>query len=65
MVAMNEQAYMRLGWLAGHKVQQVTVVRKFLFLRLIQWGVRESWDGEPPFHDYVTSRWVPVWRLWS
>lgn len=37
--------------------------KRFLFMCLVLWGVRSSWDGSPPFKVYTKTKWRPVWRL--
>jgi hypothetical protein len=48
----------------GNQTVDAKVVRRFLFMRLVTWGVRESWDGTPPFSEYEKTAWRPVWRMW-
>ena len=52
----------RLRLFGGQTVPAI-VHRRFLFLRLCEWAVRESWDGTPPFTDYHKIKWRPSWRI--
>lgn len=48
---------------AGGQLVDGVIVRRFLFMRLVAWKVRESWDGCPPYRHYTKVRWRPYWRM--
>jgi hypothetical protein len=48
----------------GGQVVDARVERKFLFMCLVTWRVRKSWDGSPPFFKYNKAAWRPIWRMW-
>lgn len=47
----------------GGQTVHAYVVRRRLFVRLVSWGVNESWDEYSPVTNYVKTKWRPVWRL--
>lgn len=47
----------------GYELIDCSVLKNFLFMRLVSWKVKESWDGMPPYYFYTRTKWVTIFRV--
>lgn len=45
------------------QIVQARILKRRWFMRLLMFGVQESWDGGPPYHEYTKMCWRPSWRV--
>ncbi len=64
-IRVGDMVSLRLGWWDDYQTVTAVIRKRFWFFYLVTWGVRESWDGTPPFSHYSTTKWRPSWRLIS